>query len=72
MLDRAVPLDQAIRSILELIVWLAWGSLLSCVGAATHKAWTEQLRRLAALASASRMAIWYPIAIGSMIAVGGL
>ena len=71
---RAVPLDQAMRSDLELyIFWLAWGvAAVHALARAPHKAWTEQFAAVAALCI-GLPAIGYLVPncdIGSMIAAG--
>ncbi|MBI4265190.1 MAG: hypothetical protein HY657_12510, partial [Acidobacteria bacterium] len=71
---RAVPLDQATRSDLELyIFWLAWGvAAVHAFVRAPQKAWTEQFAATAALCI-GLPAIGYLVPncdIGSMIAVG--
>ena len=71
---RAVPLDQAMRSDLELYVfWLAWGvAALHALARAPHKAWTEQFAAVATLCI-GLPAIGYLVPncdIGSMLAAG--
>ena len=71
---RAVPLDQATRSDLELYMfWLAWGvAAVHALVRAPHKAWTEQFAAIAALCI-GLPAIGYLVPncdIGSMIAAG--
>ena len=71
---RAVPLDQAMRSDLELYMfWLAWGVAgVHALARAPHKAWTEQFAAVAALCI-GLPAIGYLVPncdIGSMIAAG--
>jgi hypothetical protein len=69
---RAVPLDQAMRSDLELYTfWLAWGvAAVHALARAPHKAWAEQFAAVAALCI-GLPAIGYLVPdcdIGSMIA----
>jgi hypothetical protein len=71
---RAVPLDQATRSDLELYTfWLAWGvAAMHALVRAPHKAWAEQFAAVAALCI-GLPAIGYLVPncdIGSMIAAG--
>jgi uncharacterized iron-regulated membrane protein len=71
---RAVPLDQAARSDLEMYMfWLAWGvAAVHALVRAPHKAWTEQFAATAALCI-GLPAIGYLVPncdIGSMIAAG--
>jgi len=71
---RAVPLDQAARSDLELYTfWLAWGVAgLYALLRAPHKAWAEQFAAIAALCIGLPV-IGYLVPncdIGSMIAAG--
>jgi hypothetical protein len=72
---RAVPLDQATRSDLELYTfWLAWGvAAVHAFARAPHKAWTEQFAASAALCI-GLPAIGYLVPncdLGSMIRAGG-
>jgi hypothetical protein len=71
---RAVPLDQATRSDLELYVfWLAWGvAAVHAFVRAPHRAWTEQFAATAGLCI-GLPAIGYLVPncdLGSMIAAG--
>jgi hypothetical protein len=71
---RAVPLDQALRTDLELYTfWAAWGvAALHALVRAPHKAWAEQFAAVAALCI-GLPAIGYLVPncdIGSMIAAG--
>jgi uncharacterized iron-regulated membrane protein len=71
---RAVPLDQATRSDLELYVfWLGWGvAAVHAFVRAPHKAWTEQFAAIAALCIGIP-AIGYLVPncdLGSMIRTG--
>jgi uncharacterized iron-regulated membrane protein len=71
---RAVPLDQAMRSDLELYMfWLAWGVAgFHALTRAPHKAWTEQFAAVAALCIGLPV-IGYLVPnsdLGSMIAAG--
>jgi uncharacterized iron-regulated membrane protein len=71
---RAVPLDQAVRSDLELyLFWLAWGvAAVHAFVRVPHKAWTEQFAACAALCIGIP-AIGYLVPncdIGSMIRAG--
>jgi hypothetical protein len=71
---RAVPLEQAMRTDLELYVfWLAWGvAAVHAFARVPHKAWTEQFAATAALCVGLPL-IGYLVPncdIGSMIAAG--